>query len=285
MKHRWNYAGLVGRLPYISAYQTYFGDASGNALGVQQVIQRFYQDQIGGILQYPLSTTRRLEFGVTGTRQSYRVDVYRYYFGGNQERIRPQTPAALYYTQGNIGFVGDYSTFGFTSPIAGGRYRFDADPTFGQIQMTTAIADYRRYLLARPVTFAFRALHYGRYGRDAENGNILYPFFLGNPQFIRGYDYNSFDPNECGAGSDGTTCPVFDRLLGSRIGVASAELRIPLLGIEGLGLIKTNIVPVEIAPFVDAGIAWNSNAPARFRFVIASIAPAIIPASASRLRM
>jgi outer membrane protein assembly factor BamA len=134
--------------------------------------------------------------------------------------------------------------------------------------MNTATIDYRKYLLARPVTFAVRALHYGRYGRDAENDSLLYPIYLGNPQFVRGYDYNSIDPTECVAQQGNTgACPIFDRLLGSRIGVASAEIRIPLLGIEGLGLIRTNIVPVEIAPFIDAGIAWRRDASPNFRFV------------------
>jgi outer membrane protein assembly factor BamA len=274
LKHRWNYAGIAGRIPYLSAFQAQGFDQQTGAYVVDQYLQRIYLDQLGGILQYPLSTTQRIEMGLTGTRQSYRVDVYRYFLNGvgqviGQDRIKAQNcttaadqlnslcvPKPLYYTQGQLGFVGDYSTFGFTSPIAGARYRFEGDPTFGQIQMTTAIADYRRYFLARPITFAFRALHYGRYGRDAQNDTILYPIYLGNPQFVRGYDYNSIDPSECGNSTNSTSCPVFDRLLGSRIAVASAEIRIPLLGVEGLGLIRTNIVPVEIAPFVDAGIAW-----------------------------
>jgi Tol biopolymer transport system component len=275
VKHRWNYAGVVGRIPYLSAYQTgIFRDPNAqNTLAVDQVIQRLYLDQLGGILQFPLSTVRRLEFGLTATRQSYRQDVFRYYLDevGNpiaQTKIKPPSPPSLYYTQAQVGFVGDYSIFGFTSPIAGGRYRFDVDPTFGQLQFTTAIADYRRYFLARPITFAFRALHYGRYGRDGEDSTRLYPIYLGNPQFVRGYDYNSIDPSECGTLSQNTNgrCPVYERLLGSRIGVASAEIRIPLLGVEGLGLIHTNIIPVEIAPFVDAGVAWTTNNPAKFRF-------------------
>ena len=97
VKHRWNYAGVVGRLPYISAYQQGFIDQASGSYGIDQVLLRFYQDQIGGIVQYPLSTIRRLEFGLTGTRQSYRIDVYRYYLNSfnqviAQDRIRPETP-------------------------------------------------------------------------------------------------------------------------------------------------------------------------------------------------
>jgi hypothetical protein len=270
LKHRWNYAALVGRIPYLTAYQFQDFDQQTGAYTVNQVLYRIYLDQVGGILQYPLSTTRRIEMGLTGTHQSYRVDVYRYFLNGagqviGQDRFKPENlPPSTSYTQGTLAFVGDYSTFGFTSPIAGGRYRFDVEPTVGQLQMTSAIADYRRYLFARPVTFAARVLHYGRYGRDAEDTLRLYPIYLGNPQFVRGYDYNSINPNECGTSQTSNACPIFDRLLGSRIAVASAEVRIPLLGVEGLGLIRTNFVPVEIAPFVDAGIAWNSGDSPKF---------------------
>ncbi len=277
-KHRWNYAALVGRIPYLTGYQTQpYLDQQTGAVVVDQNLLRFYTDQVGGILQYPLSRSQRLEMALTGTRQSYRVDTYRYYLDPNsggvvgQERVRGNVPGPRTYANAQFAFVGDYSTFGYTSPIAGGRYRFDVSPSVGQISLTTATADYRRYLLARPVTFAVRALHYGRYGKDAQNDSLLYPIYLGNAQFVRGYDvYNSFDPAECGTSSSSSTistCPVFDRLLGSRVGIASAEIRIPLLGIEGLSLIRTNIIPLEIAPFVDAGVAWNRGESPTLRFV------------------
>ncbi|AHG89642.1 surface antigen (D15) [Gemmatirosa kalamazoonensis] len=277
LKHRWNYALLAGRIPYLYAYQTApYIDQQAQSYAIQQGIYRLYFDEVGGILQYPLSISKRLELGVTGIRQSYGLDVYTYYLNSfgqviGQDRSRPPVPPSRMYAQGQVAFVGDYSTFGFTSPIAGARYRLSYSPTVGQIQLNEAIADYRRYWFARPVTFAIRGLHYGRYGRDAQNDSISYPIYLGNPQFVRGYDYNSIDPSECFSSTTNTStaqCPIFDRLLGSRIAVASAELRIPLLGVEGLGLIRTNFLPVEIAPFVDAGVAWNQGESPRFgRFV------------------
>jgi hypothetical protein len=41
--------------------------------------------------------------------------------------------------------------------------------------------------------------------------------------------------------------------------VANVELRIPVLGARGLGLLQSGFPPVEIAPFVDAGVAWTGT--------------------------
>ena len=46
-------------------------------------------------------------------------------------------------------------------------------PTVGSVTFNTGLADYRRYLFKRPLTFAVRGLHYGRYGKDAENYDRL----------------------------------------------------------------------------------------------------------------
>ena len=82
--------------------------------------------------------------------------------------------------------------------------------------------------------------------------------FLGYPSLIRGYEANSFSSNECGPKLLQTgACPVFDRLFGSRMAVANAELRIPLLGFLGV-VPSRGLPPVEAALFYDAGIAWTS---------------------------
>ncbi|MGH7670933.1 MAG: hypothetical protein ACRENQ_15715, partial [Gemmatimonadaceae bacterium] len=128
--------------------------------------------------------------------------------------------------------------------------------------------DYRRYFFDNPFTFAVRGLHYGRYGRDAENygGGGLYPIYLGEETLIRGYGYGSFGPNECVSAGNSNACPVFDRLLGSRVDVVNLEFRIPLLGSPVFGLLPTSFLPVEIAPFFDGGIAYSSTQPPDFRW-------------------
>ena len=89
--------------------------------------------------------------------------------------------------------VTDSSLFGATSPVAGRRSRFEIAPTFGDLQLTTALADYRHYFMpARFYTIAVRGMHYGRYGAGAED-NRLMPLFLGYPEFVRGYGVDSFE--------------------------------------------------------------------------------------------
>jgi outer membrane protein assembly factor BamA len=171
--------------------------------------------------------------------------------------------------------------FGLTSPIAGARYRFEASQRLGDLRFTQLTADYRRYLFLRPVTFAARGLHIGRYGGNADQfadlsgANFLgqQPLFLNLPGFngfVRGYDYNSINPAvECPQtfGQTSNSCPLLDRLIGSRVGSVSVEARIPLLAPAGLGLIPTNFLPIDIVPFADAGLAWAGNRRARLNFV------------------
>jgi outer membrane protein assembly factor BamA len=76
----------------------------------------------------------------------------------------------------------------------------------------------------------------------------------------------SFSPKEC-TSPQTDQCPEFDRLLGSRVAVASAELRLPLIGTSEFGLLDIPFLPTEVAPFVDAGVAWNAHDRPTFRFV------------------
>jgi hypothetical protein len=83
---------------------------------------------------------------------------------------------------------------------------------------------------------------------------------------IRGYAVESFEPGECTPVAGTNRCPEFDRLIGSRIGVFNLELRIPLFGTPELGLFTTRFLPIEIAPFLDAGVAWTSEESPNFEF-------------------
>ena len=108
----------------------------------------------------------------------------------------------------------------------------------------------------RPFTIALRGMYYGRFGRGAES-SFLTPVFIGYPDLVRGYDYGSFTADECGAAIDGS-CPAFDRLVGSRMLVANAELRFPLWAAFG-GDGFYGPLPVEVGVFADAGAAWDRS--------------------------
>src|SRR5204863_10083038 len=108
----------------------------------------------------------------------------------------------------------------------------EADHRGGDLSCSAAPSDGRTYLMPkRPFTIALRGLYYARFGPDAESP-FLSPVFIGYPELVRGYDSGSFLASECGTTTDGS-CPVFDRLIGSRMLVANAELRAPLWGALG----------------------------------------------------
>jgi outer membrane protein assembly factor BamA len=138
----------------------------------------------------------------------------------------------------------------YTSPFAGQRYHFEISPTVGQLQFVQALADYRRYLFLRPFTLAVRAMHFGRYGRDEQ---IFGNQFIGDSYFIRGYRAAYNDCRD--GGLEG--CGVYSSLLGTRVAVANAELRIPLIRALVIGPI--GFPPVEGFGFYDAGVAWNRH--------------------------
>ncbi len=108
----------------------------------------------------------------------------------------------------------------------------------------------------RPFTLAARVLHYGRYGKDSQDGRLT-PIFIGYQDLVRGYDAGSFTTADCG--NDTLSCPSFDRLFGSRIAVANFELRFPLLGVLHLGKGYYGALPLETGVFYDAGVAWNKG--------------------------
>ena len=99
-------------------------------------------------------------------------------------------------------------------------------------------------------------MYYGRLGNDAED-EMLPALNVGYPGLVRGYDQYSFESSECGGGTTGS-CPAFDRLIGSRVAIANAELRFPIWGAFG-GNQFYGPLPIEGAFFADAGIAWGQS--------------------------
>ena len=257
LRDRWNWGASVAHIPYQYAYYGNATQQAGGAINQDLIIQRIFVDQAGVSTAYPFSATQRIEFSAAATRVGYSTQVQSvlYDLAGNplaQQINGAASPPPVHYGSGSVAFVSDNSYSAFTNPIEGARYRFEVTPTVGTITYTAALADMRKYFFARPFTLAFRGLHYGRYGKNGDDSTYMYPIFLGEESLIRGYSYGSFDSSECGR----TSCPVFDRLLGSRIAVASAELRIPVLGVPEYGLLNFPYLPLTIAPFVDAGEAW-----------------------------
>jgi outer membrane protein assembly factor BamA len=160
--------------------------------------------------------------------------------------------------QFSAAIVYNTAIYGPTSPIAGQSYRLQVAPTTGTMSFTSVLADFRRYVMPVPFyTLAARAVHFGRYGRNAQHP-LLAPAYLGYPELVRGYDIYSYDPAECRP-SPTSSCPAFDQLIGSRVLVGGLELRFPLLRPFGVTQRMYGPVPVEVGLYYDAGVAWNEG--------------------------
>jgi len=109
----------------------------------------------------------------------------------------------------------------------------------------------------RPWTIAVRAMHYGRYGRDSEDSQII-DLYAGYPEFVHGYGIGSFSAAECFKGASGPDCQVFRNLLGSRLAVANLEVHVPVPGVFHHQL-EYGRLPVDLAFFTDAGLVWTSS--------------------------
>jgi outer membrane protein assembly factor BamA len=162
-------------------------------------------------------------------------------FGGAPATVAEATAA----------YVRDTAVFGPTSPILGGRSRFEVTTTFGELSVTRLLLDHRRYLMPiKPYTIAARLVHLGQYGRDAADHRLL-PTFLGSRNFLRGYGWSDI---RCQPNTDGA-CGAFEELLGSRLLVGNVEVRAPLMGLRARDL-KYGPVPVEGFLFADSGFVW-----------------------------
>ncbi len=258
--HRWAWGAALDQTPYV--YRAYNAGFLGNAY-VEQEFRILQTDRsVSGITAYPFNRAARVEFtgGVRqiGLKQDVRTRVYDPFTGQQVDELDESLGEfpTLNLGQGSAALVYDTSISGITSPIRGSRSRLEVSQSTGSLQYSGLLADLRTYVMPKqPFTFALRGLYYGRYGRDAGDGRLP-TLFLGYPGLVRGYDQGSFEAGECGIQVDGS-CPVFDRLIGSRVGLVNAEIRFPVWGAFG-GEGFYGPLPVELAIFGDAGIAAGS---------------------------
>jgi Tol biopolymer transport system component len=270
-KSRWNWGFTGGQVPYLTGgYGRSLGLINGNPVVFDQET-RYWEisRQFAGTLARPLSRAQRLEFSAGFQNISFdaetKVLAYSAITGEflGEQKFTPDLPKALNMGTANAALVYDTSIFGGTSPILGQSYRFEAGVAAGSLKYATFLADYRRYFrIGGPLTLAGRIMHFGRYGGDAESP-LMRDLSVGYPSLVRGYEAGSFTAAECvTSDAQSVSCPAFDRLFGSRMAVANAELRLSLTGYRGL-LSSSGLPPVEIAPFFDAGMAWRSQEMAR----------------------
>ena len=259
-ERRWTWGLSAERSPYLYAYTT------ASTTSLDYILEHVAVTGGSVLTQYARNSNTRLEFSAGYQNYSFYREARSLIDEG--ATIELPSPEPLGLGSASIAYVGDDATMGFTSPIAGSRFRFEATPTIGSLNYQTYLADMRRYAYLRPFTFALRGLHFGRYGRDSDSQRIG-AIFIGDPTLVRGYSYDSFDGSECTQGTGSlseSSCPQFDRLLGSRVGIFNAELRLQVFGQYGMGLFDTPFPPLEIAPFFDAGVAWSGASAPEWSF-------------------
>jgi outer membrane protein assembly factor BamA len=120
---------------------------------------------------------------------------------------------------------------------------------FAEYDLTATLLDYRKYFFFKPLSFAFRGLHYARYGKDRDR---LYPLYAGDRYFVRGYSYNALDNND----SEQDILTV-SNLLGTKMSIFNAEIRLPFSGPRQLTMIKSKYFYSTLVGFFDAGFALN----------------------------
>jgi len=284
--HRLIWGLQGGQLPQYQQYPVgRFGDFNGDGRLdlVTQTLRIWQTDRRAlAMAQYPLSTVTRLEFLGGFEQIHYKVEAQTLAFDlGTGTKLFDQTqsappcadslsflfdlcePADLNEGTGSAALVYDASITGPTGPIIGHRFRLEASPSFGTLNYVSALADFREYLMPiRPITLAGRILHYGRYGSGSSDDR-LGRLFLGYPALVRGYDYGSFDLANCPSNLPSidqcSEVKVYNSLFGSRMAVASGELRIPITGPLGLLTKEGQVPPLDLFGFVDAGVAWGAK--------------------------
>src|SRR6267143_4652458 len=195
-KSRLNWSVGAQQIPSISGTLSCCAFANGTRWEVIDRFKTTYRE-LSGFVAYPFNRSDRVEFSGGAQNITFAEELDSTALDVAYQSRTPLPAPAPGLTLGvtSAAVVHDNAFFGATSPILGSRWRLEVDPTFGSLKFLTALADYRKYVMPfRPFTLAGRVMHVGRYGNDGER---LYPLFIGYPSLVRGYDFGSFDASEC----------------------------------------------------------------------------------------
>jgi hypothetical protein len=263
------YANLSHRLQYTTGvsqdpvYVPINGGVTGN-----QIVQRYQTDYLRYVVrnlfltaQYPFNRFTRVETGaqLNSIARGF-VSIYQDcnvagYCTDIQFR-NDTTLKTLNYVTPSTAFVSDNTLFGTTGPVMGRRMRFQASHSLGNVNFSDFLADYRRYdpIIFNTLTFATRFLSSVSIGPDEG----FFPKYIGRPDFVRGYDRANFNFYDCTSIIGGQAACNNAQLAGSRVAVANAELRFPIIRRFDVGS-SFGLPPLDGLIFYDAGLAWSKG--------------------------
>jgi len=265
-RRRLNWGAVIQRVSYPYAYYSVtMEDVLGEPAYVEQEnIYRQINYDVSAFATYPISQVQRFELSGGYRLLDFDWTVYTRAYSMidnslilyEKSKLPSSKSLSLGYFSG--AFVHDSSIFGATSPILGQSFVVQVSPTIGTLNYYTLMADFRRYVIpVKPFTLAFRALHYGRYGKGAEDSRF-YSLYMGYWDLVRGYDSFNY--------SDERQATEFDanRLYGSKMIIGNIELRFPLFRVLGIGKGYYGPFPIEAYGFYDWGVAWDTSSKAWF---------------------
>ncbi|MGH7648577.1 MAG: hypothetical protein ACREND_10695, partial [Gemmatimonadaceae bacterium] len=255
---RFQYSTGLSQEPY------YFANGYGLAGNTQgffetQIITRYVLRQAYGVGIYPLDRFTRVELGMRLTNLERSDLLFTRQLDSSYNQVNSyaehaQNGRTVNYMQPLLAYVSDNTLWGFTSPIAGRRFRFQVQPAVGSLKWTEYLADYRRYdpILFSYLTVATRFMANASTGRDADSLRK----YIAYSDELPGYDGATFSSSQSSCPNTATAALYrCSPLLGSSLAIASAEVRFPIVrGGSIAGVIP--IPPIEGAFFYDVGTAW-----------------------------
>ena len=219
---------------------------------------RFRNYGFVGTASYPLDRFYRFDFGLSWLQVS----------SENLDDITEQ-PESVSFVVPSASFVHDNVLYGYTAPIEGTRYRFDALGNLGfsdsRKSFFSILGDYRTYLrFFTDHSFAIR------FAGGFSEGNNPQRFFIGGVDnwINRTYATTEVPINSASDFAFLTAAlPLrgfnYAEQIGTRYVLMNLELRFPLIRYlltGGLPLLFSNIQGVV---FLDMGTAWNKNSELR----------------------
>lgn len=260
---RLQYTTGLSQTPYYFLYD-YFVEPVGNGTGRYKesyVLARYIVREAFAVAMRPSNKFSRLEMGISANSvqrslaQISSIGDVSLGLATDYFVERVVNFPSLNYVAPYVAYVGDNSLFGYTGPIAGRRYRVQAQPVLGGLHWVQYDADYRRYvpLIFNFLTLAWRAQASLSVGPD----ETTFPKYIGRADFVRGYDREQYSSQLCGGFTTSTATCSATELVGSRVALANVELRFPLVRRFDLGVLPISLPPVDGLFFYDAGLAWS----------------------------
>jgi hypothetical protein len=262
LSRRFQYMAGVSQEPYFYSAGGGLFDLGGGLARQEEHLNRYIFRSAFSVAQYPFTRFKRLELGLSynhvdrATMIIARDVLLTSGLVGQWFVDDVISQPGVSFLQPMVAYVHDNTLFGYTGPIMGTRMRLQMEPAIGGLRWMTYLADVRRY---EPVVFNFITVALRGYarvavGRDEE----AIPAYIGNPLMLRGYNRQVNSQTCRFTDIRDPQCPA-SRLVGSRVGVVSGELRFPLVRAFHLGLLPIALPPIDGVAFYDAGMAWSTG--------------------------